>query len=597
MITIDFETKGIVGSTVVNPPEPVGVAIKYNDDPAEYFPIDSHSIKVLHDIWDSNQPMLFQNGWLFDLCVASKWLGLPFPSWERVHDTMYLTYLHDPYSKTLSLKPTCENILGWDTGDRDELRDWVMVNVPEAKASDWGAYMWKAPLRLLSKYGAEDANMTKALFDHLYPLIPKAAYDRERELAPILMDMSRRGVRADVDKLAEDLPQYEQAYADAQQLVYDIVGDINLASPIQLANALEERGLVDPDAWILTAKGGRSTSKVNLRKVLKDQTLLDTLAYQGSLKNALDFMRGWHTEAANGDGHIHTTWNQVRNDQNDTGAKGTRTGRVSSSGPNLANVAKAYKDQLGRAQAVPAGLLTLPLCRQYLLPDEGQVWGKRDWNGQEFRIMAHFEDGQLMEAYKSNPLYDAHSDGTGMIEEITGVLYARPEVKITGFSIIYGSGIPGLSSQLGRAPNEARAIKNAYIQAFPGIEKLAKATKKVGQSGQAIKTWGGRFYHVEPPKIVDGSMREFHYKLLNYLIQGSAADQCKQVIIDWHKHHKLDGSRMLTQVYDELNCSFPEDWKPHMAGLKKAMEQDYFDVPMVSEGLVGPNWADMEDVE
>ena len=598
MITIDLETHGIQGNPIVLPPRPVGVAIKFDDAPATYLPWDADTVNTLHNIWDGKEDLLFQNGWGFDLQVLKQYAGLEYPDWQRVHDTMYLLFLADPYSPTLSLKPSAERYLGWNVGAKDELQAWVMAHVPEARKapSKWGAYICEAPFEILSKYGADDADMTRALYNRLSNMQGEA-YDRERRIAPVLTDASKRGVRVDTTRLEEDIHRYSGVIKEVEDRLRGIVGDINLNSGAQLADALETAGLVDPNDWVMTAKGSRSTSKDNLAKVIKDHSLLDLLAYQSSLKTCMGtFMEPWLAEANGGDGRVHTTWNQVRNRED--GGKGTRTGRISSSGPNLANVSNEFTDPQGNPQAMPVGLPSLPLCRVYLLPEEGHKWLKRDWSGQEFRILAHFEDGSLMESYAQDANYDAHAYGKGEISAITGVDYARKEVKITGFSIIYGSGVPGLSAQLKRPPADAMQIRSAYFRTFPGIEELQRDTKRVGDSGGVITTWGGRQYPVEPPKIINGSLRNFGYKLLNYLIQGSAADQCKQVIGDWYYDIRDPQATLMTQVYDELNISAPaEDWERHMHDLKKAMNQDLFDVPMLSEGGVGDNWAELKECE
>lgn len=115
-----------------------------------------------------------------------------------------------------------------------------------------------------------------------------------------------------------------------------------------------------------------------------------------------------------------------------------------------------------------------------------------------------------------------------------------------------------------------------------------------------IVTWGGREYFKEPAKIIKGSRRTFEYKLLNYLIQGSAAEQTKQCMIDWYSRigEQQVPDEFLIQVHDELNISAPEDnWKESMVVLKETMDQDLFDVPARSEGFMGPNWADIKEVE
>jgi DNA polymerase-1 len=233
--------------------------------------------------------------------------------------------------------------------------------------------------------------------------------------------------------------------------------------------------------------------------------------------------------------------------------------------------------------------------RQYCLPEEGHLWLKRDFSSQEIRILAHFEDGALCEAYKSNPNLDPHQMARELITSMIGVTYARKDIKITGFSIIYGTGANGLSVQLGRPISEAASIKFSYLAAMPGVKSLMQGVQSRGKSNQPVRTWGGRVYYAEPPRAdkESGRIRDFAYKLLNYLIQGSAADQTKEALNDWEDMRKWD-SVFLATVHDEINISAPrEAWQEHMAKLKEAMNSDRFDVPMLSEGFVGENWEDI----
>ena len=90
-----------------------------------------------------------------------------------------------------------------------------------------------------------------------------------------------------------------------------------------------------------------------------------------------------------------------------------------------------------------------------------------------------------------------------------------------------------------------------------------------------------------------GEMQTFEYKLLNYLIQGSAADQTKQAMIDWEAGN-AGGANLLAAVHDEINISAPkESWQYHMEVLRECMNRDRFDVPMLSEGFMGENWHEL----
>jgi DNA polymerase I-like protein with 3'-5' exonuclease and polymerase domains len=51
----------------------------------------------------------------------------------------------------------------------------------------------------------------------------------------------------------------------------------------------------------------------------------------------------------------------------------------------------------------------------------------------------------------------------------------------------------------------------------------------------------------------------------------------------------------MATVHDEINISVPEEEvEQGMTQLRSAMDQDFFDVPMASEGAIGPNWHNME---
>jgi DNA polymerase I-like protein with 3'-5' exonuclease and polymerase domains len=83
----------------------------------------------------------------------------------------------------------------------------------------------------------------------------------------------------------------------------------------------------------------------------------------------------------------------------------------------------------------------------------------------------------------------------------------------------------------------------------------------------------------------------YEYKLLNYLVQGSAADATKEAIIRHHNHPKREARFMVT-VYDEINASAAKKRMAlEMEILRETMESLEFDVPMLSDGKTGPNWG------
>ena len=54
----------------------------------------------------------------------------------------------------------------------------------------------------------------------------------------------------------------------------------------------------------------------------------------------------------------------------------------------------------------------------------------------------------------------------------------------------------------------------------------------------------------------------------------------------------------MATVHDEMNISVPEDEAVYgMDWLKRCMNEDYFDVPMLSDAFIGPSWGELQEME
>jgi DNA polymerase-1 len=484
-------------------------------------------------------------------------------------------------------------VLGIAPEEQTTLMNWILANVPQATKKDWGAYISCAPGDMVDPYACGDTDRTYALHAHLMPQIVDSgmlgAYQREQRLAPILARSTVHGVRVDMEKLESDILVYTQAQAKAEEYIYDKLGHFNIDSDAELADALDRTGMVK--AWVLTPTGKRSTARKNLVGNVGDPDLLHYLAYRGVLNTCLGtFAMPWLQQARQEGGRLHPQWNQVRGEKGEGGdMSGTRTGRMSCKNPNLQNIPNNF-DGL----AVPAGLPDVMHMRKYLLPDIGHVWLKRDFSAQEMRIMAHFAEGKLFDAFNADPTTDPHVMVKGLIDARTGGDMPRKYVKITGFGIMYGRGVPNLSSALDLPIEEGRKVQDAYFAALPEVRELSYETRARGKRNLPIKTWGGRLYYREPHPE-----RDLSYKLLNYLIQGSAADQTKQSQIDWDAVRPPEAELMLP-VHDELNTSVPDDPKCITMGmrvLREQMNKPRFDVPFMSEGYIGDSWDNIRSYD
>lgn len=627
-VVIDFETDGIEGRPSY-PPVPRGVSIKMPGKRPRYLawghPTKNNcSYSAAHEelrrAWGygiDNGGLLFQNG-KFDLDVGETHMGLPLPAWDKVHDTLFLLFLDDPHQAELSLKPSAERLLGMAPEEQDAVADWLIEHQPvegakisRSKSSEhyFGRYICKAPGDVVGRYANGDTDRTDRLFDLLIKKTLKRkmgeAYDRERRLSLILLGMERKGVPVDLKRLRRDVDHYNhwRGKVDTWILKRLKAGpDLNLDSGEQLVNAMVKAGRADPDLIPRTKQVGKDGqfkfqhNKEALLAGVTDKVLLAVLKYRTQLNTCMNtFMQPWLETAEKSSGLIYTTWNQTKNPD----GRGTRTGRLSST-PNFQNIPLEFTP-IFRDPRDPAtkhlpkcpleGLPPLPDVRSYVVPGRGRRLADRDYSQQEPRILAHFDGGGLMETYRKDPWIDFHDYAKERLA-LAGRIYTRKQVKNTNLGLIYGMGVGLLAERTALAVEEAAALKAAVLDLYPGLKDMYADMKVRAREGRPIRTWGGREIYCEPAKIVDGRIKKFDYKLVNLLIQGSAADCTKQAIINFDEA-KDDSWDLLLNVHDQLTASSPDrELDDCMACLKESMEKVEFDVPMLSEGKwSAENWA------
>jgi DNA polymerase-1 len=165
--------------------------------------------------------------------------------------------------------------------------------------------------------------------------------------------------------------------------------------------------------------------------------------------------------------------------------------------------------------------------------------------------------------------------------------HRRQVMKACNFAKAYVAGAEQFARTAGLDLDDATKFLDMYDERFSGVkafqnnvQNVAKA--RLNQEGQAyIKTPLGRRHPAVRDKI---------YTLVNYLIQGSAADSFKQSLID------LDmagfGPYMLMPVHDEQNFEIPEGQLEEMLPeIKSTMRQEGWAVPLTVSIGTGDSWG------
>jgi DNA polymerase I-like protein with 3'-5' exonuclease and polymerase domains len=210
-----------------------------------------------------------------------------------------------------------------------------------------------------------------------------------------------------------------------------------------------------------------------------------------------------------------------------------------------------------------------------------------DLAGIELRMLAHYlaryDGGRYGDVLLNGDIHQENADKIGI---------SRRLVKTVTYAFLYGAGDQkiGLSydPQLPQAAarKKGKEIRQAYLDAIPGLEKLVNAVKSKSESGYINLCDNRRC-------SVDGG-----HKALNYLLQGSAAVIAKRWMLINHDNTQDLCCSQLAFVHDELQFECDPG---HVDALRTSLVHSaeeagrYYNlrIPIAAEAQVGNNWSEV----
>jgi len=487
----------------------------------------------------------------------------------------------------------------------------------------------------VKKYAEKDANLPVRIYSKQLPLINEQdvhrVVDLESRLIPVLTHMYIKGVKFDVEKAIRRSDTCKKEINKLNKELFNEVGfEFNPSSPDDLIKVAESRG------WKieLTPKSGKiKTSEDyimshgdpigNIIQRISKLEHTNSLFFEGCLNKA-------------GSGRLHTTYYAVPSEFG-----GTRTGRLSSSNPNLQNIATENDDPI----------LSV---RDLFLPDEDSLWGCFDYSQQEYRLLIHFcyalkpffknyrihniqsvieSINHAQSIYINDPNTDFHdfvrdTVNAALFKSGSSMVLDRKPIKNLNFMSIYGGGKKKTQMMLGVSKELAEEIATTYHSNAPYVKAIQKVTDEESSKRGFIKTISGRkcrFTNYEPrefpkqdengdyifwkPYPLDKAVEVYKgkplkragtYRALNYLIQGSGGDIMKQAMVNLYENH---GIIPHLTVHDEIDLSLPLDESARyniINNVLQAMEDELdfpLNVPMKCDIEVGTNWLNIEKIK
>ncbi len=393
----------------------------------------------------------------------------------------------------------------------------------------------------------------------------------ELPLARVLASMEKEGFLVDaegIEKFGVDLQgRIETLVAD----IYDEVGcEFNLNSPKQLGEALfVKMGLPAKKK----TKNGYSTNAEVLEGLAADYPVVaKILEYRTLAKLKSTYCDGLLKVIGN-DGRIHSSLNQTE----------TRTGRISSTEPNLQNI--PVRSELGREM------------RKFFKSKDGCVLIDADYSQIELRVLAHIaNDKNMINAFNDGD--DIHSITASQVFNMPLMMVTplmRSRAKAVNFGIVYGIGAFSLAKDIGVTRAEADSYIKGYLEHFSGVREYMKKVVETAKEKGYVETVFARRRYLPELTSSNAMMRAFGERVaLNMPIQGTAADIIKIAMIRVYnslKEQRLN-AKLIMQVHDELIVEAPESEAKIVAGIvKREMENAVkMRVNMQADVGVGKTW-------
>ena len=267
---------------------------------------------------------------------------------------------------------------------------------------------------------------------------------------------------------------------------YEKIKDgIDISSPQQLAILFYDvLGFVSPDN-----RKPRGTGEEILKSF--QHPITDAiLEYRAMAKLLSTYIDAIPEHISKRTGKLHANFNQY----------GAKTGRFSSSDPNLQNI-PSQKKKLSDGTVIDAG----HDIRQMFIAGEGQVIVGGDFSQQEPRCLAHMSgDESMIDAYKHGK--DLYATMASKVYKVpyedclefrpNGAVNPEGKARRTSMKpillgIMYGRGIASIAEILNISVKDAQAIVDDFYDAFPKVKQFVQDSQDFARDyGFVTTAWG-----------------------------------------------------------------------------------------------------------
>lgn len=559
----------------------------------------------------------------FDLHMSRAWGADLAEQGFTFGDVQHRAALLDDHRFRLNLDLLAHDFLGPERGK--------LLLPPGAKSM-----MAKLPTWMVAPYAVEDVTLVHDLNVVMQPYLTEQelleVLKVEQDIIPVVVEMEHNGAYLDVEKLFLWQRQARAEYEALMQRIEQASGVTMTSCDSNKETAALFKALDIPITTFTDAGRPSFTADV-LKRVAKVHPIIADLYYAGQLADLLSkYLDKFAKDVRQSDGWVRYNLHQLRIGKDENDKFGTVSGRFSSAGDehggfNVQQVVspKKQKDK--------------DWCQKYVIrnlfkPAPGTSWLAVDASQIEYRIFAHFaNDPGILAAY--NEEFPGLSDEelrerkvgrwTDYHDKVQTILQrAKPDIqrkhtKITNFCKLFGASIIKFAwtletisdkqfkeleekydvnkwrardrrfermKEIRKEPclQEAIEVYDLYDAQFPAAAEMLQLAKKTAAERGFVRTIMGRRARFPRKQRV--------HSALNRVVQGTAADINKRVLVELYKLRKELGLTLRMTVHDEVDADLKDE--SLMPRIEQVFNHQYIPlrVPILWEAEVGPSWGE-----
>lgn len=468
---------------------------------------------------------------LHNAAFDAKWLrkhaGWEMP-WHRTNDTMIMGQIERPgerndlkFLSTQFIDPRA------DAGQKD-LKDAMAKN-------GWGWGDIPVDLESYWVYSALDPILAAHLYTHFRTDLKfPETYDLEMSVRRICTNMEYEGMRIDPEYSQAKYDELNQYVEQSKKWALDNFG-FSIGSNNQLADYFANKLGAKFDKFTGTGNPSVNKEQLDLFAVHDDPRVKQMADFVLKVRQSDKISNSYFKNFVemHRDGLLHPSFKTM----------GARTGRMSVTDPALQTIPS--KDSLVRGAFLPS--------------NDGESIISCDYSQVELRLMAHFSRDEALQG----AFFTADATGEDFFTNLGKQIYNNPDfdkkdprrklVKSTMYGLIYGAGPEKMAETAGIPVWEMQEVVDAVHKTFPGIRNFMVEIENIGtkrekETGRGYITTGtGRIIPADRGRV---------YSLLNYTLQGNAAEIMKKAVV------RLDaagyGPFMKMIIHDEVVFSMPD---------------------------------------